>query len=200
MIYDFDSRHAFQNQPCSPQFSYSAHFQTYYRALASMGMAIDIIPANADILTYALVVAPTLYVIKPEVADKLIKYVEDGGNLITTFRSGVKDEFSRIVDMPLPGLLKDVCGVTVDEYGVVLNGEENRIKLINSKSELMSVWIDILNPNTAEVLARYEANYAEGKPAVTCNVFGKGKAVYAGTWLSEDTISAIVKTLMPVED
>lgn len=199
MIYDFDSRHAFQNQPCNHQFTYSAHFQTYHRALTSMGMNIDIIPANADISGYPLVIAPTLYVLKQDVAEKLVKYVKEGGNLITTFRTGVKDEFSRIVDMPLPGLLKDVCGITVEEYGVVLHGEENGIKLNDGQSMPMSVWIDILNPGSAEILACYESNYADGKPAVTCNSFGRGKAVYAGTWLTEEAISVIVKNLVLVE-
>ncbi|MHB0997854.1 MAG: beta-galactosidase [Armatimonadota bacterium] len=197
MIYDFDSRHAFINQPCSTQFTYSSHFQAYYRALTNIGACIDIIPAKADISEYPVVIVPTMYVLKQEIADKLKEYVENGGMLITTFRTGVKDDYSRIVNEPLPGLIRELCGVEVEEYGVTLNGEVNNIKCLISDMPAeptpAKAWLDVLRPTTAKVVAEYTGDYAVGTPAVTCNEYGSGKAVYVGTWIDESVISALVK-------
>ena len=39
---------------------------------------------DCDFSKYKLIVAPMLYMVKPNVAERLNKFVEDGGNLITT--------------------------------------------------------------------------------------------------------------------
>jgi beta-galactosidase len=45
-----------------------------------------------------------------------------------------------------------------------------------------ALWCDILAPQNAEVIARYTHGYYAGKPAITLNRFGRGQAVYVGTF------------------
>ena len=42
---------------------------------------------------------------------------------VTNFRLGVKTESSQIVRTPLPGLLRDVMGVTVEDYIPIYSGK-----------------------------------------------------------------------------
>jgi beta-galactosidase GanA len=71
--------------------------------------------ARRRLLNYKLVIVGALYR-RGELAEKLMAYVEKGGAVIFTARSGVKDEFNTVVNMPLPGLLAELCGIEVEEY------------------------------------------------------------------------------------
>lgn len=44
----------------------------------------------------------------------------------------------------------------------------------------MKQWCDILEADTAEVLARYHGEYFSGAAAITRNTFGAGKVYYIG--------------------
>ena len=192
LLVDADSRFALKNQPGNPEFSYYEHVLHYYRNLEVQVGVLDVIPADSDLGGYHLVIAPTLYVLKPEVALKLRDYVHAGGVLITTFRTGVKDEYNRIVNEPLPGLLREVCGVEVEDYHSPFADEVNKIKGRAGKlprtPSSARIWLDVLKPTGAEVLAEYHTGFASGYPAITMNRFGDGRAIYIGTWVERQII------------
>ncbi|MDO8684518.1 MAG: beta-galactosidase, partial [Armatimonadota bacterium] len=152
---DYDNRFAFQIQRSNQQFVYVDHVRLYYDALHDRNITVDVICSDADLSKYKLVIAPTMFVLKEETAAKLREYVKSGGTLITTFRSGVKDQYSRIVDEPLPGKLRDIFGVKVEEYHSPWPEEENRIKpkTGDPTESAVKVWIDVLKTETAEVIA-----------------------------------------------
>jgi beta-galactosidase len=56
-------------------------------------------------------------------------------------------------------------------------------------------WCDILAPTTAEVVARYTECYYAGRPAITRNRFGRGQAIYVGTFGNEHLWSALARGL-----
>jgi len=132
-------------------------------------------------------------------ADNLSRYVENGGTLLTTARSGVKDEANAVVDMPLPGLLADVCGVEVDEYEALPPDTKVPLKLElpgpipKTPAAQAWLWCDVLTPTTAQVVARYQASvdepglYYAGRAAITLNRCGQGQAIYVGT-LGDETL------------
>jgi beta-galactosidase len=185
MLLSYDSRFAFQIQPNNPLFSYPEHFHQFYRALHQRHVAIDIAAPHDDLTGYKLVVAPALHVISPAIAENLKRCVEAGGVLVLTQRSAVKDESNAVFDRPLPGLLDELCGVQVEEYDSLPRGAENPLEfslpvMANSHPPSASVWCDILKPMGATVVARYTKDYYAGKPAITVNSFGTGKAVYVG--------------------
>jgi beta-galactosidase len=187
MLLSYDSRFAFQGQPNHSNFQYSELFRSYYAALHRRNIGVDIVPPAADLHRYRLVFAPALYVLDDRTAVGLRRYVENGGTLVVTARSGVKDEANATVNAPLPGLLADVCGVEVEEYDalypdfqVPLAWEET-----GSAADLpevhASLWCDILTPTTARVVARYRSEFYRERAAVTQNRFGQGQAAYVGT-------------------
>src|SRR5699024_7206411 len=98
---------------------YVDQIHRYYAAFYRQNIAIDMIPTNLSakqISKYDLVVAPVLYMVKPGVAEQLTKYVNDGGNFITTFMSGIVDEHDNVYIGGYPGPLRELMGVWVEEF------------------------------------------------------------------------------------
>jgi len=188
MLLSYDTRWAFHTQPNHDDFQYPELYIGYYRALQRRNIAVDIVPPEADLSTYQLVVAPALHVLSQKAADNIRNYVGAGGTLLTTARSGVKDEANAVVNRPLPGLLADVCGVEVDEYDVLpadasvpLAGE----LLDGEGAEAPAsarLWVDVLTPTSGRVLAEYASEYYAARAAVVANSFGDGQALYVGSF------------------
>jgi beta-galactosidase len=183
VMLSYDTRFAFQLQPNHPDFSYNTLLTDYYRALHHRNIGVNIVAPTADLSRYKLVIVPAMYVLDQAAAANLRRYVENGGTLLTTARTGVKDETNTVVNMALPGLLAEVCGVEVDEYDS-LPGEVNVPLILDipgAPAVNARLWCDVLTPTTAQVIARYQGQYYAGQPAVTLNKFGRGRAVYVGT-------------------
>ncbi len=184
MILSYDSRFAFQIQSNNPQFDYLDHFHQFYRALYHRHVPIDIVAPTADLSTYKLVVAPALHLVSDAVAENLKRFVRAGGVLVLTIRTGVKDEANAVVNMPLPGLLAELCGVEVEEYDSLGIDMQNQLftlpELASGFPVSVNTWCDVLKRNGADVVATYAQDYYAGKPAITLNRFGQGQVVYVG--------------------
>lgn len=197
MLLDYDTRFAFQIQANNPQFTYGGHFKAIYSAFHKRNVAVDIIPPDADLSKYQLVVVPALYVLSNDTAQRLTDFVHAGGTLLVTPRTGVKDVTNTVVEMPLPGLLAEVCGVRVEEYDSLPAGLTQplafSLSALQGKAAQVQAWVDVLAPTTAQVIASYTEDYYAGKPAITLNRSGEGAVVYVGTFGD----AALYDTLAP---
>ena len=199
-ILSYDSRFAFQIQPHNPGFSYPAHFHEVYAAFHRQHIPIDIISPEADLSGYALVVAPSLYVLPKETAGRLVQFVQNGGVLLLTQRSGVKDPENAVVDLPLPGLLAELCGVRVVEVDSLAQGMSNSLEFclpgFPVEQPPVGVLCEILEPRGAQVVARYTRDFYSGQPAITHHRFGKGHVVYLGTVGDKTLYAPIAKWIL----
>jgi beta-galactosidase len=184
-INSYDTHFAFEIQHNNPQFAYNRHYLDVYRALHRRNPGIDVVAPLDDLAGYRIVAAPALHVLPAEVAENLIRFVENGGTLLLTARTGVKDPANAVVNMPLPGLLAELCGVQVDEYDSF--PADYQVPVMFCQDELSgrqanaAIWADVLRPSTATTIAEYAGEFYAGKPAITLNRYGKGNVVYVGT-------------------
>ena len=185
MMLSYDSRFAFQIQPNNPRFSYAEHFHQIYRAFYGHNISIDVTAPDADLSSYKLVIAPSLHLLTESIAQHLKRFVQAGGILVVTQRTGVKEDSNLVINQRLPGLLAEICGVEVEEYDSLSSTMQNCLEfvvpeLVGVGEPSVGVLCDILKPTSAKVVAHYVKDYYSGKPAITINQFGGGQAIYVG--------------------
>jgi beta-galactosidase len=198
LCFDYDSDWAMAIQPGQPQLKYMTEAISWYSATAASHAGIDVVDGKGDLSRYKFVLAPTLYVVSAKQAEAIRSYVRGGGTFVAGFRLGVKDEDSRIVETPLPGLLRDVMGVELIDYQPIFSDKQG-VKfqgMLAGPDAECRVWSDILDPKGAEVLATYTTAMHAGKAAITSHSFGKGKAVYLGAHLEPADLARVLLTLM----
>jgi beta-galactosidase len=133
----------------------------------------------------------------------LKRYVETGGTLVLTQRTGVKDESNTVVNQRLPGLLAEICGVEVEEYDSLSSHMQNSLQftipeLVEAPCMSVGILCDILKPVTATVVAQYMEDYYAGKPAITLNRYGAGNTVYVGTMGDAQLYDLLAKWLLNI--
>lgn len=171
----------------SKDMDYLKTFSLYYETLHRQNIAVDILPYDAGLDGYQLVVAPMLYMVKGDIAERLEAFVQKGGTLVTTVMSGLADENDRCVFGAYPGKLKNLLGIWVEETDALRPYEKNRLKLdgglaFEREEYDCGFLCDLIHPEGgAETLASYKEDFYAGMPCVTCNAYGSGKAYYIGT-------------------
>jgi len=197
LVFDYDCGWALKIQPGHFALTYMAQINSWYGAISASHSGIDVIAPEVDLSAYKIVFAPLAYVLSEAQAARIKSFVQGGGVFVSNFRLGVKDESSQIVRTPLPGLLRDVMGVTVEDY-VPLYSAGQGVKFsstLTGADAECGLWADILQPVGAEVLGSYTAGAHAGKAAVTMNAFGKGKAVYIGADLDAGSLARVLRSL-----
>lgn len=199
LMFDYDCSWAFQIQPCHYALRYMDQVTAWYGATSPSHTGIDIVAPTADLSRYKVVFAPAPYLISEKQAENIRSFVRNGGLFVAGFRLGAKDEYSRIVRTPLPGLLRDVMGVTVADYVPLYSGDQS-VKFDSSgilagDDAECALWADILKPESAKVLGSYTTGSHAGRAAVTINSFGKGHAVYVGADLTSAGLDHVLQTL-----
>lgn len=179
IMQSYDARFAFQVQPNNPRFSYEGHVHDLYKGFYEQQVSIDIVSEHDPLHGYAIVVVPALYVLRENTVAALRAFAEAGGVVIVTPRTGIKDAANAVVEMKLPGLLADLCGVEVEEYVSMPTDTNNGVEF-NGETFTASVWADVLAPRGAEVVGRYTQDYYAGQPAITLNPVSQGKVIYLG--------------------
>lgn len=195
VLHDYENCWALEAQPHGTDFDYWAHLATYYRALRARGVTVDVVPPDVDLGGYAAVVAPTLHLATPALADALDAYVRSGGQLLVTMRSGVKTEANRLVKPPAPGPLRDLLGTTVDRHESLPMSAETVLEYDGERYPYRT-WAEWLDPGDATAVAVHRSGPAAGRPAATRVTRGDGTAWYVGIWPSAGLADALVSTLL----
>ena len=201
LLLDYDSRFAFQIQANNPAFHYAAHALDIFQAFHRRNVAVDLVSADDSFDRYKLLLVPAHYVLRDETAAAIERFVKQGGVVLVTPRSGVKDASNTVVNMPLPGLLAAVCGIEVEEYDSLPDGVSQPLAFVAdgiapAVAPHAKVWCDVVRPVAARVVARYTGEYYAGSPAVTENAYGDGHAVYVATFGDAALYDALAEWLL----
>ena len=110
-------------------------------------------------------------------------------------RSGFKNHYNMVVDIPLPGLLADLCGIEIDDMDVLRPGQQraDRVRTgLRGDQGAATAMCEILALKGAEVLACYAEDYYAGQPAAAIHSLGRGHAIYMGTMGDPTLVTQIV--------
>jgi beta-galactosidase len=174
-----------QPQQPNKHFSLREHIQLFYNALHDRNILVDFARPSEELTQYKLVFAPSLHLLAGGEADRLKLYVQNGGTLVATFNTGLVDEHAMAPDTGYPHDLTDLFGMEVLEFDQLPPGEENHMTFKGtfptSHLHPARLWCDLIEPRECQILATYSKDFYAGKPAMTLNQFGLGKAIYIGT-------------------
>ena len=197
ILYSPDSGRAFRLQPQTDGFSYIEQIKAVHQAFVRYGLNVDIIDEHADISGYKIVCAPALYVTDNSTVKMLHGFAESGGTVVLTARSGVKDENNNCIMEPLPTVYRELVGCHVTEYDPI-GRDKAKVRFTDGKEYECKQWCDILETDTAETVASYESEFYAGKPAITVNSCGSGKAFYIGTVGTRRMYEKAVKQILDI--
>ena len=169
--------------------------ETVHRLFFEAGYSVGYVHRFDSFSSFKLLVVAGLPFVSAELAGRLATYVEMGGTLLVTARSGVQDELGRLLPIPGPGYLRDLCGIQVGEYtrvnhpdlfpnSIVLappGGAENVPPSLALPTLPQQDWLECLDLVSAEVLGAWEEYPHAGRNALTLNRTGLGKTIYLGT-------------------
>ncbi|MBP3705240.1 MAG: beta-galactosidase [Clostridia bacterium] len=157
---------------------------------------IDDEGTSAPLENYDAVVYPHPTIITEARTASLKTYAENGGTLIFGCRSGYKDIDGQAPMTPMPGLLREICGGTVEDFTFIGPADDAEYMLWNGKRVPAPTFNDILQPDDGcEVLAVYDGNYYSGAPALLKNKVGAGTVYTFGAVFGEETVQAFVEAL-----
>lgn len=206
IIRSYETLWAFEAQPSALGLSYDDQIGRYYTALWRRQVPADLITEDRPWDGYRLLIAPCLFVVRDDVAARLRAWVEAGGTLVLTFRSGVKDASNMVFDAPLPGPLAELAGVQVTDYTALLpedggspRGGAGKLALTVGEARYTlsaGVWMDELEPHGAEVIAHYRGEPYDGAPAITLHRAGAGRVFYVGTSLDDTGHDLLLRAVL----
>lgn len=196
MIRSYDNEWSFEIQPQINGFEYIKHFETYYRYFHDRNIAVDIISPEMEFNNYDLLIAPNIMMVKPNTVERLYQYVKQGGYLITDFRTGVKEWNNQISTLRLPGVMKELLGIKIEDYGIIEQEIYIKVRHLASQNESKAAyWYDVIELIEAEPVSIFISDYFKGAPAVTRRLYGSGYAYYIGTVLDQEGLKELLDSV-----
>jgi beta-galactosidase len=188
LIYDWENNWAIGDaQGPRRDKGYLADCQRHYRQLWRRGIPADVIDMGQDFPRYKLVIAPMLYMVRPGVAERLEGFVRGGGTLVATYWSGIVDETDLCFLGGFPGPLRELLGIWDEEIDALYERDRNWVVpqarnglRLSGEYEARELCA-LIHAEGARVLATYKSDFYAGRPALTLNRFGKGRAFYVAS-------------------
>jgi len=197
LLYSYDSHWAIQFQRHTDKYDDIGLLKSYYRALRPLSQSVDVVGAYAPLGSYKLVVAPSLNVLPKDLADHLLEYVRNGGQLVLGPRSGMKDEFNALLPQRQPGYLADALGARVEQYYAL----EKEFPVSGTwGAGSASIWADQLKTRVpdAEPLLKYGKSngWLDDQPAAVTRSYGRGRITYVGAILDDKLMAAAAEWMV----
>ncbi len=211
ILFDWENRWALEDgSTLSPDGGpdYEATCKRHHDPYWTLGIPIDVIGMDDDLSPYRLLVAPMLAMVRPGVAERLESFVAGGGTLVATHTSGLLDENGLCFRSGRPGPLRRLLGVHVEEADGLYPADCNSLvmqpgNLLGLEGEHAARTVcEIVRAEGAQVLAEFGSDFYRGRPALTVNRFGEGRAFYLACDTDDSFLLAFHRALavgLPLE-
>ena len=168
-----------------------------YDTLYGMNVECDFLwPESENFGQYKVLIVPALYAAPDTLLERLNQYVQDGGSLLATFKTGFANENVKVSHETQPHILSRSLGIKYHQFtfprGVKISGKIAE----ESGDREVKAFMELLEPDSAEVLAFYDHYNWKSYAAVTKNEYGKGKAVYVGCMTGNTVLERLLDDLL----
>lgn len=163
-----------------------------YDTLYKMNVECDFLfPESENMADYKMIVVPALYAAPDELLKRLDRYVREGGTLVTTFKTGFANENVKVSHEVQPHILRACMGYRYDQFTFPVDtGLQGEIAAKDG-SDRAEVFMELLIPEGAEVLASYDHYNWNRYAAVTRNRCEKGYAYHIGCMTGEGVLKKV---------
>ncbi|MCR5415766.1 MAG: beta-galactosidase [Pseudobutyrivibrio sp.] len=177
-----------KDQPGKEFLEYNDVVRTYYDALYEQNIECDVIDVAClveRVRNYDMIVTPALYCATDETIDALKTFVENGGVLVSSFKSFFADENIQVRQDLQPYKLTDVFGMYYQQFT-----RPGKTKLLGKE---VTVWQELLIADKDTETINYEHKYWGNYAAITKHEYGDGCAFYIGCWCDKDILKDRLK-------
>ena len=180
ILYNYENTWEMGRNRQTTEWNTEAHVDKYYNALKQFNAPVDFIDERNDFNGYNVLIAPAYEMVDPELIDRWMAYVEQGGNLVLTCRTGHKTRNGQLFATPFGGPIYPLIGAKIDFYDLLQPRTPDNISFDGGQYPWTS-WGEILVPEfDTETWVTYLGDFYEGRPAVTHRKSGKGTVTYIG--------------------
>jgi len=179
-LHSYDNTWNMNQLKQTSEWASDAHNAKYYDILKSFGIPVDFITENVDFNNYPFLIAPAYQLVDKKLIARWKEYVENGGNLILTVRTGTKTKDGYFWEEKYGEPIWDLIGAKIDYYDVLSQKHKGKLSF-EGKPYDWSLWGDILEPNQGtESWVTYDDQFYKGKTCVIHSKKGKGTVTYIG--------------------
>lgn len=193
-------RAAFRIQKQSILLDTQVEMQRLYKAFYDVNVPVDVVPSDADISKYKVVLMPQMIIERPEFTSRIKSFVKNGGTAVMTYRTSVKDGHNNLTfGAVIPVSYDEFAGVSLVETESLQEGQGFPIigkGAYEGKIGSGGIFRDMLLVSDAEVLYSYGDKFYTEYAAVTRKAQGDGMIYYLGCGLDDDTIKSIMNSIM----
>ena len=165
-----------------------AHANRLAAAVKAAGAPLDYIGEADDFAAYPFLVAPAYQLVDEALVAKWTRYVEGGGHLVLTCRTGQKVKTGQLPEAPWAGLVAPLVGAEVELFDCLLDGDRGLVRAAwkgaaKGRGYAWRSWADVLAPvaeSGAETLAVYADQFYAGRAAAVTRRLGRGTVTYIG--------------------
>jgi beta-galactosidase len=180
--------------PFSDSLNYNDILRREYDALYSMNIECDLVnTSSTNLADYSLIVVPPLYSVSDSMLMVLNDYVRNGGHIVYSCKSGFTDENVQVRSTRMPGPLREPAGLS---YQLFTNIDHLSLQAdpfgVGPAGNEVHDWAELLVPETATVLARYDDPHWDGYAAITHHAYGKGSVIYMGAIPSAEVLRKVL--------
>lgn len=193
-----DSLAGLDEFPVNDKINYNDILRWIYDAFYRMNIECSLVNCDEKELSeYKVVVVPAMYSAGFWTVENLRKYVQDGGNLLMTYRSLFADEQIKIHADDQPHGMTDVIGATYDQFTRPENVHLKGRGFSGTDSEAL-YWMELLIPDGCDVWAYYSHKFYNEHAAVVHNRFGEGTATYIGCHMDNESLENVIERVLEV--
>jgi beta-galactosidase len=195
VIKDFEAEWVFAYQFLTREVDAGAACDALFQAASEQRHNLDFIGPQADLSGYKLIFAPQLALMDDTLAARLQRFVQQGGTLVLSAHSAIKDRDNAFTAVAIPIGLTNLFGLELDSFQAYQppSAPHNSLQFDDGTALPVNVFAEIQHPTTARVIGRWARDYLKDAPAATEQTFGKGKAVYYGSLFNLEAARYLLK-------
>lgn len=204
IYYSFEQNWSMDTYRYHSPIDYKEEIMKYYDALFEASVNVKFVSRKSDLDQLDLLLVPVMPMVDEGLENKLESYVQDGGTLVGTFRTGIKNFDNVVTKKTFPGRLAELFGIEISEFTPVADKPEVSLKFPAEGGRNYEVqnWADCIEPVEAKTVAEYSDGWPGEKDysGITRNEYGNGTAYYVGFSAEEEFYEELIPDLLEEAD